>query len=382
VPDAPAALDAFLRDPRVAGATSSVSVWVEGRGEIAGVNQDLPLIPASNQKLVTAMGALALLDPDERLHTDLVATGPVVDGVLDGDLVLVGGGDPTVVRVGFNSIDALAQEVQRAGITRITGRLVMDESRYDTVRVGGNWPGDWPYSIGPLSALPVDANMYRKDPGFWTDPALGNAEVLRFALTARSIPVDGGVAVGTVEPGMLVGRLESPTVRELVTLLLLRSDNLVGELLVKEIGYRTGAGPGTTAGGLAAIRRVLEGMCVPVDGTDADGSGLSRDNRRSARELRRLLQVAVLQPWGPTFLDTVSLAGAPGALGGRLAKPPTGGNVRAKTGSLGVSRALTGYFTTASGHRGVVSVLVNGSNLNRAESAIDELVTRLVDLRV
>ena len=99
----------------MADTTLGVSVWIEGRGEAAAENPDALMIPASDEKLVTGIGLFNLLDPGERLHTDLVATGPIDDGVLHGDLVLVGGGDPVLQRVGPDSLDELARRaVERA----------------------------------------------------------------------------------------------------------------------------------------------------------------------------------------------------------------------------------------------------------------------------
>ena len=380
----PESLLASLRtDKPLAGATVSVSIWVDGWGEVVAENPDVALIPASNQKLYTAVGALTLLDPDERLHTDVVATGPIVDGVVRGDVVLVGGGDPWLTLNGFSSVDALAGQVQAAGITGVEGSILVDDSRYDAVRSIDGWPADWVHSIGPLSALSADHNMYaRDDPAVLADPALRLGEVLGFALTARAIPVGGVPRHGTAAAGgTRLARVDSPTVSELVTELLLHSDNLIAELLTKEIGARSGGVPGTTAAGLAAIARVTDSLCGPQSGVSVDGSGLSYGNEHSARDLRRMLQAAALSPWGSTYVGHLPVAGTPGVLGGRLADAPTAGRVRAKGGTLAVSRSLSGYLTTVGGRSGVFSIIVNGPALNRnAEAAIDDLVTSVVSM--
>ncbi len=375
-------LDGLRTDPRLAGATVSVSVWVDGWGEILAENPDTALIPASNQKLYTAVGALTLLDPAERLHTDVVATGPVVDGVVQGDLVLVGGGDPWLTLVGPASVDALAEQVRAAGVSGVTGAVVVDESRYDDVRTLDQWPGDWVQSIGPLSALSADHNMYAKgDPGVLADPAGRIGAVLRFALGARGVTVAGDVRHGTAPTGVRLARIDSPTVSELVTQLLLKSDNMIAELLVKEIGRRAGGAPGSTAAGLAAIARVTDTLCGPLTGTSVDGSGLSRGNRHSARELRRLLQAAALAPWGRTYVEHLPVVGSPEVLGGRLSDPRTAGRVRAKGGMLAVTRSLSGYVTTVGGRTGVFSIIVNGPSLGRGvDGAIDDLVTDIVSM--
>jgi D-alanyl-D-alanine carboxypeptidase/D-alanyl-D-alanine-endopeptidase (penicillin-binding protein 4) len=379
--DAPTAMLRLQTDPRLGGATVSASVWVDGLGEVAAANPDLALIPASNQKLITAIGALRLLDPQERLHTILIATGPVEDGVLHGDLVLVGGGDPTLTRTGPHSLEALARAVTDAGIRAVDGAVLVDDTRYDDERARPAWPTDWWKSIGSPSALVADHNNYRDDPAFLQDPALVSAQLVQFALTTSGVTFGGAASHGSAVAGVELANLESPTINELVTIMLFRSDNLIAELLVKEIGFRAEHARGSTAAGLRAIEAVIGQLCVqPVTGTNADGSGLSRDNRRSAREIRRLLLAAQLQSWGPLFLSDLSVAGQPDALGGRLKGPATSGNVRAKGGSLAVTRSLSGYLTTASGRHAVFSVIVNGSGLARADAAIDDFVTNLARL--
>ncbi|MEL7209582.1 MAG: D-alanyl-D-alanine carboxypeptidase, partial [Actinomycetota bacterium] len=109
---------------------AGVSIWVEGIGEVGGAGRDQPLLPASNQKLITAIGVDALLDGDHRFVTEVVAAGPVVDGTLDGDLVLVAGGDPTLTRVGPHSLAELAGRVRAAGVSLVTGGLVVDAGRH------------------------------------------------------------------------------------------------------------------------------------------------------------------------------------------------------------------------------------------------------------
>lgn len=380
-PSAQAALEGLRTDPRIAGATLSVSVWIDGLGEVAIADPDTALVPASNQKLVTALGALRLLDPQERLRTDLVATGPIVDGVLQGDLVVVGGGDPTLARQGEHSLESFVTAVTAAGIHSITGRVLVDDSRYDDVRTAPGWPEDWARWVGSLSAFVADHNQYRKDAPFLADPALGHAALFQYALTAAGVTVSSEVAHGAALTGMRLASLESPTINELVTIMLLRSDNLFAELLIKEIGARAAGVPGSTAAGLAAVRSVLAQLCgVTITGVDADGSGLSRGNTRSARELRRLLLAAQLQPWGALFVSDLSVAGAPDRMGGRLIGPRTTNNVRAKGGSLTNVRSLSGYLTTASGRNVVFSVIVNGGSLGRAEPAIDDFITDLASL--
>lgn len=146
-----------------------VVVTVEGHGRVVEVNPSLGLPPASTQKLYTVGAALHRLGPGTRLNTEVRRVGTLQpDGTLHGDLVLVGGGDPTVDR---KALYALGNAVGAAGVRRVTGSLWVDDSRYDRVRSGPGWKPQWvPQQSGPLSALSVDRNRWRADAGFLADP--------------------------------------------------------------------------------------------------------------------------------------------------------------------------------------------------------------------
>ncbi len=373
-----AALNGALADPGFRGVTVGVSMWVEGYGEVLASGADVPLPPASAQKLFTAMGALALFEPDDAMTTAVRASGPVVDGVLQGDVVLVGGGDPTLTAGGPHSLDALATGVREAGITAVTGDVVADESRHDGARAAPGWQ-DWqqPTYVGPLSALMLDDNRRRADPDYLAGPAVGNAAVFRTALAERGVGVAGAVTDGTAPPGApVVASLRSRPVPALVADMLQRSDNETAEMLTREAGLEAG-GAGTTPAGTDALAAALAPLCVPLAGVADDGSGLSRANRRTAREWRELLQAAQSQPWGPQLREDLPLAGRSGTLAGRFRGTPAEGNVRAKTGTIIGGRALAGYLTTAGGRSAVFAVVVNGDGWRASLGAIDRLVVTL-----
>ncbi len=109
-------------------------------------NSHMILNPASALKLVTSAAALELLGSDYRFQTRLGYTGKIVDGVLRGDLVVRGGGDPVLGSLYFRDhyfvphfLDLWIQQVRAAGITRVEGALVMDGSLYDAEKVPPTW---------------------------------------------------------------------------------------------------------------------------------------------------------------------------------------------------------------------------------------------------
>lgn len=370
-PDLTLAVQRFANDPGLTGDRFGLSVWIDGLGEVGALEPDVPLLPASNQKLLTAMGVLSVLGPRARLTT-VVQTTP------DGGLAIVGGGDPSLTARGPNSLDALAAQVRAAGVTSVPGPLLVDESRYDGMRRAGQWQ-DWqvPTYAGPLSALMVDDNRYRRDAEFLADPALANGQAFRFALAAHGVAVNGPTVHGVAAPNdPVIASLTSAPVSALLTDTLLRSDNMAAEELLKEVGHATGA-PGSTAGGLAATRAALAPLCVALAGTDDDGSGLSPADGRSPREWRELLQAARAQPWWPLLRDALPLAGRSGTLSSRFRRTAAEGNVRAKTGTIPGGIALSGYGTTAAGRGFVFSVLVNGARAPAAERPLDALIAAI-----
>ncbi|MCD9624287.1 D-alanyl-D-alanine carboxypeptidase/D-alanyl-D-alanine endopeptidase [Rhabdothermincola salaria] len=364
-----ARVDAALAHPAWSGLDRSISVWVEGYGEVVAVEPDRALLPASNQKLFTALGAHLLLDPQGRFRTEVRQT--------DDRLVLVAGGDPTLRSAGPHSLSALAAQVRAAGVATAAA-MVVDASHFEASTTARGWQ-DWqvPIYVGPMSALVVDDNRTRTDAAYLADPALGNATAFAARLGTAGVGVEPVVVHGEAQPtDPVVAALESPTFGELTRTMLVRSDNEVAESLLREIGA------GSTDEGLARIAAALEPWCLHLAGAGGDGSGLSRANLRSAREWRRLLQVAAVQPWGPTFVGQLPVAGVSGTLSGRLRGPATHGSVRAKTGSIIGGSALSGYATTSDGRTAVFSVVVNGEPgvAQGSVTAIDRLVAAVVGL--
>lgn len=374
-------IGARLADARLAGTTVGLSVWVEGLGEVAGHNGDLPLTPASNQKLFTAMGVLALIPQTDRLVTEVRATGAQEGHALNGDLILVGGGDPTLNAKGPHSLDDLAAAVKARGIDEVRGSLVGDETRYDNVRGAPGWlPQHVPVFIGPLSALVVDRNQLRPDAEYAANPLPGTLPYLRAALLRAGVRVLGPNVSGAAPPeSAVLAALPSPPIGDLVGEMLNQSDNLIAELLVKEVGYRIARpAPGSTAGGLAAITDAVGNLGVPLAGVAADGSGLSRADRRSAREWRSLLQAARGQPWAERLVGSLPLGARTGTLARRFARTAAEGNVRAKTGWIDEARSLSGYLTTAGGRPVVFSIVINGTTpTSPALNALDTLVAAI-----
>ncbi|WP_128428843.1 D-alanyl-D-alanine carboxypeptidase/D-alanyl-D-alanine endopeptidase [Streptomyces cyaneus] len=151
----PEAIDTVLGDARMEGGVASVVVADAATGEL--LYQHLPstrLMPASNTKLPTSAAAMEILGPEYRFTTDVLSTGRRQGSVLYGDLYLRGTGDPTLLAQDY---DRLAADVAASGVTRVAGRLVADDTRFDDQRLGRSWAADdeSSYYSAQISALSV-----------------------------------------------------------------------------------------------------------------------------------------------------------------------------------------------------------------------------------
>jgi serine-type D-Ala-D-Ala carboxypeptidase/endopeptidase (penicillin-binding protein 4) len=138
-------------------------------------NADRLFVPASNTKIVVSAVASALLDPEWKVKTSVYGTGPIADGILEGDLVLYGRGDPTFARrcyatdtlaVGacdtdpFQKLKLLAEQLRTRGITVVRGDIVGDGSYFEPTTVHYGWEGydlNWWYAA-PVSGLGFNDN--------------------------------------------------------------------------------------------------------------------------------------------------------------------------------------------------------------------------------
>ncbi len=110
---------------------ASYSLLVQEIGADApllAINAAAPMNPASSIKTLTTLAALEVLGPAYTWHTEIHALGTITDGTLDGDLLIKGGGDPFLVEDYFRN---MLKTLQRRGVTRISGDLVIDASLFD-----------------------------------------------------------------------------------------------------------------------------------------------------------------------------------------------------------------------------------------------------------
>jgi D-alanyl-D-alanine carboxypeptidase/D-alanyl-D-alanine-endopeptidase (penicillin-binding protein 4) len=445
-----ARIDALLAQPRFATAHWGIEVASLDSGRtLYAHNADKLAIPASNAKLYTTVLALSELGADYRFSTSLYATARARNGVLDGDLILYGRGDPAL---GSGSdteaptawADRLAAAVAGRGIRQVRGALVADDTLFSGSRIGAGWAAsDLQTSYAPLaSALSVQENVFtlrvgtdrgqccatsvnpsvagvrianltqtlpagsaadiglHRPPGsdllyvygglpanagpqHYTlaspDPALMAAGLLQDALVRHGIRVDGGIRAlhwpqrddAMDDPGLVhIADLRSPPLADIVRHTLKHSDNLYAQLLLLQVGTRTEqAGtctdapraPRTTGGwGACAMRALLRRIGIAGNAVlYEEGSGLSRRDLITPAATTRLLAWASRQSFAAVLRDALPVAGVDGTLRSRMRNSVAAGNLRAKTGTLRFTDALSGYVTDAAGERLVFSLLLN-----------------------
>ena len=352
-----------------------------------------PLLPASLAKLATVTAALSELGADATFTTQVVADASalasVSDGVLRGDLYLIGGGDPVLATPGYinriadarpyTDVTELADSVMEAldalGIDTIDGAIVGDgswfadgEQSYTTHYPPGATPETppiWKQSylsqnfVGVLSGLIINDGyspyaVNRLSHTRSADSVQAAASNFDDLLEARGMVIRKRPRSGSApaaNDSTDLGNITSPTVAEMLVRILRYSENTPAEMLLKQIGRLHGdsSRAASAAAATAALADVLGATADEI--VLVDGSGLSVHNRMSCEAAVRLLLVAGADS---RFADSLSIAGRTPTLQSCGPQTPANGNgstntVFAKGGQLNDSSAIAGVSTTANG---------------------------------
>jgi serine-type D-Ala-D-Ala carboxypeptidase/endopeptidase (penicillin-binding protein 4) len=330
---------------------------------------DVARVPASVEKLYTTSAALLRFGPDATLKTTVAGDGFMdPDGVWRGNLYLRGGGDPTLSR---EDLQLLASDLAAAGIVRVDGSILGDETRFDALRGSYDSGGAYDSDMGGVLGALTLARGFAKD----GKPAAQAAGQLAKVLRGEGIRVEGRSGVGTTpENATQLASVDSPPMRDLIRLTNVPSDNFLAEMLVKSLGAEFG-GAGTTTAGVAVVRSTLTRFGVHP--RIVDGSGLSRADRTTPRQVVRLLETMHHQEIAGSFESSLAVAGRTGTIRKRMRGTPAQDRCRAKTGTLiGVS-SLAGVCTAVGGHTIAFAMLMNRAGISRAHSVQDRITTAI-----
>ena len=361
---APVASGAYVRD-------------MDTGEELFALRENVVRIPASVEKLFTTSAALLRLGPSATLQTNaVVAPDAVVEpgGVLRGDLVLVGGGDP-FFGDGSGQAARLARTVYAAGIRRIAGRVVGDESAFDTRR--SSCCSGYDHDLGGvLSALAYDRGVVRGRERL----NAGAFASARFTeqLRAAGVTVTGKGRAGKAPDGARTIAVEpSMPLGELARFINVPSNNFAAEMLFKELGTRY-RDSGTTAAGADVVRDTLDDFGVRP--RIVDGSGLSRVNRATPRQVVRLLERMHNQDIAASFRGSLAVTGATGTVKARMRATPAARRCQVKTGTLRGVSALAGYCRAAGGRDIGFALMFNRANTFVAKAREDRIVAAIARL--
>jgi D-alanyl-D-alanine carboxypeptidase/D-alanyl-D-alanine-endopeptidase (penicillin-binding protein 4) len=356
--------------------------------------------PASNTKMLTTAAAMSYLGADFRYHTALYGPDPDADGVVHGDVVLRGSGDPSLTT---SDVAEIAHALSARGVQRIEGDLVADP-RFHARGHKADDPGDGegalilnrntygvrvrPGDVGHPAIVSIEPRVemfgvenqtttvhgkksrlridsYRKDDKLivtvrgriadnrddyvdlrrLADGSLLAASVLRAALGDFGVELTGRVRSGTVAATTMLGEHISAPLSEVCRISNKPSNNFVAEAIYKTLGGELYGLPGTLAKGTRAVVDYLttEGI-KPGAYKIVNGSGLTHENRITPQDLSSLLRKIYYDlSVAPEFMASLAVAGIDGTIRNRFMGTDAVGLVRAKTGTLTGVSALSGY---------------------------------------
>ncbi|MEW5842913.1 MAG: D-alanyl-D-alanine carboxypeptidase/D-alanyl-D-alanine-endopeptidase [Bacteroidota bacterium] len=453
-------LDDYFNDPNFNDAFIGVVIKSQKTGEVLYKrNADKLFIPASNMKLFTSSAALILLGSDYQYETNLFVNGKIKKGVLQGDLIVQGSGDPSISGRFYDGnvtkvFENWADTLKSKGIWVIDGNIFGDDSLFDNVGLGKGWELDYEseWFAAPSGALSFNDNSLEikvepTEPNFPANVIL-TPDTKYVTLAAKVVTVEGEPEVpisvsrlrgtnlisitGEIKKGAQpfvdrisvsdptmyfltvmkevfekkgivvkgkVGPIESSdkpidyddltpildhrslSLKMLIKELNKNSNNFYAEQILKTIGSEI-YNYGSIDEGVKACKEIFSSMGINTDNmVMADGSGLSRLDLVTPRQIVNLLSYMAKSEVFDEFYDSLPIAGVDGTLIDRMKKSSAENNVHAKAGYNNNVSSLSGYLTTVSGERLIFSIIINNflAPPALANYIMDSVCNRLVN---
>lgn len=389
-----------LNFPGRAAATIGVYITSLSTGHtVEQENINMAMIPASILKSVTSATALNLLKEDFRFNTDVILTGNLSEGVLNGNIVVKASGDPTVESAHFSEregfMSQIVAELKSRGIKTIKGEIIVDEEMFSDTGQVPQWVIEdtgWDYGAGfygfnynnntfrlyteTLKTVPevpyidviVEKNASSTDieRGMNSDlyivsgknvetrnfyitttmnsPASAFIYNLRERLNKSGITVEENIIENAVGETLLL-RYDSPVNTEMLRTLMFKSDNLMAEATLRAFA------PGESRD--AAIKKELAFWKSRGISTDyikiADGSGLARVDRVTPKFMEQVLTYMAKSPLASTYVSLFPKAGKEGTVKSFLKGTALDGKIVLKSGSMNGVHCYAGYKLGADG---------------------------------
>ncbi len=341
--DYAAAVEKFVKTSGVKPGSLAVKVVDLKTGEtIASHNTASPLVPASIMKSVSTASLLQKVGADYRYHTRVYIDGPLDMGILRGNLIILGGGDPSLHSVaepyGTDITEEIKEILQNMGIHKIDGKIIVDNSEFSGPARPASWmQADFKESYGTGShAFNYQNNASGKKSV--ENPSAVFVRQLTSVLGLAGITV-GGQELGEGQRTQIFDHM-SPQLDDIMRSCMMRSDNLFAECILRTYGKENG-GNGSTADAAKREYEFWSQQDVPIEGvTIIDGSGLSRSNRVTADFMTGVLEK---MSGDATYASFFPLAGQEGTLRKFLAFTPLDSYIAMKTGSMKGIQCYAGY---------------------------------------
>ena len=406
-----------LAEQNDASGPLSGSVWgflaVNLRGDtLACINPGRRLVPASNLKLITTGAALLSLGGNYRYTTTLATDAPIPDpsaaSTLEGNLYIIGGGDPMLGELfpylpgADGSFAPWLKLLKDNGIEEIDGDIIGDGSwfgarqyhpdwcvediatRDGVVPVGLTWRGRMEEEI-PDGAYSAAYHFQQ-----WLNEVDSTATAADGTVApSPRLPVSGIALEGPAPDSLIrtLGVVESLPLRDLIRIANCQSDNFIAETLLKTLG-KTASGDDSYAPSLDALKKALSPlglMSASGQMRFADGSGLSRKNYVSPEFMVSFLRAMSCSKVWNDYLASLPFAGEPKTtLERRLPRRPYAlrHRIRMKSGSMNGVRCFSGYILPATGGKErtiVFSILTNNAVAQGQQvyQIIDQMVESL-----
>jgi len=325
---------------------------------------DKVMRPASCQKLLTAIAALDLLGAGHIISTRAYYTGSVRDSVLQGNIYIAGGFDPTY---SYDDLLLLAAEIRGLGIRAIQGRIMGDVSFKDTLLLGSGWCWDDKPSIYHPYLSPLMFDRGRLSPAsdkYPNDPRYNPAEHFLRTLCSELglLPDRQSYGFARVPGQAQLFYVHEQTLGNLLERTLKNSDNLYAEALFSHIAhFNTGPGASATDGARLVYNVVRKAGASSAYCQIHDGCGLSPYDFVSPSCLIRMLRYAYRNTAiYDSLRPALPVSGKDGTLSSRMKAGPAYLNIHAKTGTVTGVSSLAGYVTASNGHTLAFAIINNG----------------------
>lgn len=353
--------------------------------ELVSYRANEPFLIASLTKILTGGAVLEALGAEATLATSLYADAkPNEDGIVYGDVYVVGGGDPTLGDEAHveeyyggsgTTLTHLSAALRAAGVRRIEGQLIGDGSLFQTDAAFDGW----------YPALCM--NRMKSD-----DAALDAVTALRTQLIDDGVTVVGKAASGkrSAESTVELARVSSPSLLDLARQAGHESDNFISEVLTKVLSARASQGsPATSAAGVQRIEEHAANHGLRIDLTNGSGiripgPGRAVGNRSTPRMIVDYLSAVRASPCFQDLLTTLPRAGQDGTLSARMRNTQAATTIRAKTGTLTRERrplidALAGYCETEDSFVAFTFIEARAESRYLARSSLDRMAEALAN---